>query len=131
MAISAVVRFEATNIWLATRRISALRHFVHPIQLLEELAPVAVASLVLGERIGEPLVIRQPAQQIGARPRLVHRKFRVGHVGRLQLFNLFVDARRASPRWYGQAKAPLQMQRGWGTSSPGKGLKPAASAAIC
>ncbi len=108
-----------------------LGHFVDPIELPEEFAPVAIAGLVFGQRIGEALVIGQAAQQVGARAGLVHRKFGVGHVGRLQLFDLLVDRGRASPRACGPAAGTAQNVKRLGYLSPGKGLKPAATAAIC
>ncbi len=61
------------------------------IQLQEKLAPVAVAGLVLRQRIGQSLVVGQSAQQVGARARFVHLQLGVSHFGGLQLVNLFVN----------------------------------------
>src|SRR5580698_8239735 len=69
----------------------SLSDFVDLIKLLEQLAPVAVSRLVLGERGGEALVVIEAAQELGTSPGLVHLKLCIGDVSGFQLFNLLVD----------------------------------------
>src|SRR5260370_16567991 len=55
-----------------------LGHGVHFLELVEELAPVAIAGLVLGELVCEALVIGESAQQVGLGSGLVAGHLLVG-----------------------------------------------------
>ena len=62
------------------------------VELEEELTPIAVAGLVLGQRVGESLVVGQAAEEIGAGAGLVHRELRIGDVGGFELVNFFPNS---------------------------------------
>ena len=85
------VRLLSTKTWFATRRMSALVTLSTWSSWQKELAPVAVAGLVLGQGVGQALVVGQAAQQVGASARLVHLQLVVGHVGGLQFVDLLVN----------------------------------------
>ncbi len=57
-----------------------------PCRAEKKFAPVAVAGLVLGQIVGQALVVGQSAQQIRPCPRLVHGQLFVGHVSGLEFF---------------------------------------------
>src|SRR6185312_10761753 len=61
------------------------------VELAEEFAPVAVASLVFGEIVGEALVVGEAAENVGLGAGLEAVELGVGDVGGAELVELFMD----------------------------------------
>ena len=68
-----------------------LGNLVHLVEMEEEFAPIAVAGLVLGQVVGQALVVSKSTQQVGTGTGFEHRELFVGYVGGLQLFDLLTD----------------------------------------
>src|SRR5580658_241308 len=65
-----------------------LGDFVDFVELKEELAPIAVAGLVVGERVGESLIVGQAAEEVGAGAGFVHPELSIGDAGGFEFLNL-------------------------------------------
>ena len=93
-----MVRFEANKHLVRDAANIGLGHFVHLVELQEQLPPIAVARLVLRQRIGQPLVVGEAAQQVSpARVLYISSSASVTSV----VFSLSISLRIASRIWSG------------------------------